>query len=202
MWLHIQSTVPSAGAVCSLLDVGWSGQDTPATKCIGGCVCHIVLDLNDLWHACHPTTIWHTLLGLLWTPSLLSLTHTSHSGWPLFSKNVHGGGGWHASLQYATHQSVIAAKMCCVKSHVFPSRLLEKARVIKLHTSIAAVLHAFWVSLLFSSLSPGKHACMAAAARMYPYTPRTAQEYYYYWSGVCASAARRSSDAIVPSPRV
>lgn len=92
--------------------------------------------------------------------------------------------------------------MCCVKSHVFPSRLLEKARVIKLHTSIAAVLHAFWVSLLFSSLSPGKHACMAAAARMYPYTPRTAQEYYYYWSGVCASAARRSSDAIVPSPRV
>lgn len=114
--------------------------------------------------ACMPPDYYLThLAGLALDRLYSTLSHTSHSGL-CSAKNVHGGGGWHASLQYATHQSVRAAKMCCVKSHVFPSQLLEKARVIKLHTSIAA-LHAFWV--LFSSLLFSVEACMHGGSSTY-----------------------------------
>jgi hypothetical protein len=168
MWLHIQSTVPSAGAVCSLLDVGWSGQDTPACYEMHRWVCLPYCAGLEWSVACMPPDYYLThLAGLaLDTVSTLSLshTHTSHSGLCSAKMCMAEADDMRPGLQYATHQSVRAAKMCCVKSHVFPSQLLEKARVIKLHTSIAA-LHAFWV--LFSSLLFSVEACMHGGSSTY-----------------------------------
>lgn len=71
------STVPSAGAVCSLLDVGWSGQDTPCYE-MHRWVCLPYCAGLEWSVACMPPDYYLThLAGLaLDTVSTLSHTHT------------------------------------------------------------------------------------------------------------------------------